>query len=152
MKHSKIRKLLALLLVLMLATTMLAGCGDDDDDDDDDDRKSSQSDDKKGKGNSTIAEPTGKLEDGDPENAALRSGDYLYKALPNANLNGIMSQLPKAVTVVVLTDTGSNVNMTMNESTLKKLAQAFTEVKIGQYVGATKETKFNTITFRWNDG
>ena len=151
MKHSKIRKLLALLLVLMLATTMLAGCGDDDDDDDDDDRKSSQSDDKKGKGNSTIAEPTGKLEDGDPENAALRSGDYLYKALPNANLNGITSQLPKAVTVVVLTDTGSNVNMTMNESTIKKLVQAFTEVKIGQYVGDTKETKFNTITFRWED-
>ena len=77
--------------------------------------------------------------------------DYLYKALPNANLNGITSQLPKAVTVVVLTDTGSNVNMTMNESTIKKLVQAFTEVKIGQYVGDTKETKFNTITFRWND-
>ena len=154
MKHTKIRKLLALLLVLMLATTMLAGCGDDDDDDDDDDRRSSQSDNKKNesKGNSTISEPTGKLDDGDPDDAALRSGDYLYKAIDDAGLNGIASQMPTAVTVVIRNETGSNVYMTMDDSAIRKFVQAFTEVKVGTYAGDTKEKDFNSITFRWKDG
>ena len=153
MKHSRIRKMLALLLVLMLATTMFAGCGDDDDDDDDD-RKSSQTDNKKNesKGNSTISGPTGKIEDGDPDEAALKSGEYLYKAIPDANLNGIASQMPSTVSVVVLTGEGRNVYMSMDDSAIRKLVQAFTEVKVGAYTGDTKETKFNELTFKWKNG
>jgi len=152
MKLRKMRKLLLLLLTFALSVAMFAGCGDDDDDDDDDDRKSSSVSDDKNKGNSTITEPGGKIDTGDPDEAALKSGEYLYKEFPDQNLNGITKTPPYSVSVIILTDTGRNVNLTADEAAVAKLSKAFAAVKVGSYVGDTAETKLNSITFRWNDG
>ena len=84
--------------------------------------------------------------------AALESGKLLYLAIPDSNLNKVVTTLPTAVSVVESTLEGRNIHMTSDSAKIKKLVEAFAQVKVGEYLGNTSQTTLNSIVFKWQDG